>query len=84
MPGADDIGSFADSKTLNLLGKIGWDIGNQRVALSANHYSFEQDSSYTPDPASGADKASYLSGLQLSDQPRLQNNSVNLDYTNPK
>ncbi len=83
MPGADDIGSFADANTINLLGKAGWDIGKQRVVLSANHYRFKQDSRYTPDPASGPAKASYLSGLQLPDQPRLQNTTVNLDYSHP-
>lgn len=84
MPGSDDIGSFADSNTLNLLGKAGWDIGTQRLALSANHYRFGQESNHTPDPASGTDKASYLPGLQLADQPYLRNTSLNLDYTHPE
>lgn len=84
MPGADDIGSFADSNTFNLLGKAGWEIGTQRLAISANHYRFGQKSNHTPDPASGPDKASYLPGLQLADQPYLHNTSLNLDYTHPE
>lgn len=75
-------GGLADLRTYNLFGKMGVDLGEQRVQLSVNHFDAEQDSNYTTDFGNvTSGKAMTKSGLSLADQSGTRNTVVNLDYS---
>jgi outer membrane receptor protein involved in Fe transport len=44
-------GGIADLNSWDLLGKLGADLGEQRLQLTANYYRAEQDTEFTGDPA---------------------------------
>jgi len=81
-------GSLADTNTLNLFGKVGWEFDPGRLQLTINHFDTDQNTDFTTDPAvnelpPGSQKALARSGLQLEDQSAITNTLVNLDYTHP-
>lgn len=79
-------GDLSDTRTLDFLGKLGYEFGDQRIALTASYLDAEQDTDFISDPAvnaapPGAVKARALKGLELDDQTSNQNLMVNLDYS---
>ncbi|EAR22088.1 TonB-dependent receptor [Nitrococcus mobilis] len=79
-------GGLSDTGTIDLLGKVGYDFGDQRLQLMASYLRAEQDSDFISDPAvdafpDGTVKARALKGLQLDDQTSRENLIVNLDYS---
>ncbi|HET8700981.1 MAG TPA: TonB-dependent receptor, partial [Nitrococcus sp.] len=79
-------GDLSDTRTLDFLGKLGYDFGDQRVQLTASYLDARQDTDFISDPAvnaapPGTVKARALKGLELDDQTRNQNLFVNLDYS---
>ena len=80
-------GDLSDTRTLDLLGKIGYEIDDQRIELMASYLDAEQDTDFTSDPAvnafpAGSVKAQALDGLQLDDQTARENLILNLGYSN--
>lgn len=79
-------GGLSDTGTVDLLGKVGYDFGDQRLQLMASYLRAEQDSDFVSDPAvnafpDGAVKAQALDGLQLDKQTGRENLIVNLNYS---
>ncbi len=80
------------SETFNLLGKVGWDINDQqRLELSASHYSTERDANAISDPSiediPGIQKPRAIvfeEGIDfIGTSPQSDRNSaLNLNYTN--
>lgn len=96
MPGYQNYsGGLADSNVANLHGKIGFEVGRQRLQLSHNFHQIRQDTKYTFDPSVDATcpnafdptvpcvrtKARLIEGLSLSDRPKQTNYVTSLDYT---
>ncbi|MDJ0724040.1 MAG: TonB-dependent receptor [Prochloraceae cyanobacterium] len=82
-PDPQNQGGLADLETLNLLGKIGYQINEkQKLNLSINYFNDRQDTEFARviDPTSTRARA--RSGLQLSEQPQTKNTQVNLSYNN--
>lgn len=75
-------GGLSDLNMYNLFGKVGADLGAQRLELTVNRFVAEQDSDYVTDFAnsSQAGKAVARKGLALDDQSGTKNTVVNLDY----
>ena len=81
-------GSLAETNNLNLFGKVGYELGEHRLELTANYYDSEQDTEFLTDPSvnefePGTQKALTRDGLELEDQPEIRNTFVNLDYDHP-
>ena len=81
-------GSLAETNNINLFGKIGYEIDDHRLELTANYYNSDQDTDYLTDPSvnefePGTQKALARDGLELEDQPEIRNTFVNLDYDHP-
>lgn len=81
-------GSLAETNNINLFGKVGYEIGEHRLELTANYYNSDQDTDYLTDPSvnefePGTQKALARDGLELEDQPEIRNTFVNLDYDHP-
>lgn len=79
-------GDLMDTDSLDLLGKLGYDFGDQRLQLTASFLDAEQDTDFISDPAvrafpPGDVQARSLKGLQLDDQTDRQNLILNLDYS---
>lgn len=79
-------GDLSDTGTLDLLGKLGYDFGDQRVQATVSYLTAEQDTDFISDPAvnafpPGSVKARPLDGLQLDEQTSNENLILNLDYT---
>ncbi len=80
-------GSLADTDTINLFGKVGWDLDDdQRLQLTISHLNTNQNTDFVTDPAvnalpPGSQKATTRKGLQLDDQSQTTNTFVNFDYT---
>lgn len=79
-------GDLSDTRTLDFLGKLGYELGDQRIELTASYLDAKQDTDFISDPAvnaapKGTVKARALKGLELDDQTRNQNLMVNLDYS---
>lgn len=80
-------GSLADTDTMNLFGKVGWDLDEeQRLQLTISHLNSDQETDFSTDPAvnalpPGSQKATTRGGLQLDDQSKTTNTFVNFDYT---
>lgn len=78
-------GGVADLRSWDLLGKVGAELGAQRLELTANYYRAEQETEYAGDPsvnaAEGATKARAIPGLDLQDGHGSQNLLLNLDYS---
>ncbi|MGG6298305.1 TonB-dependent receptor domain-containing protein [Leptolyngbya sp. AN02str] len=78
-------GGLADTESLNLLGKIGVDLGeDQRLQFTVNHYDSVQSTDFTTDPSildsPGRQRSQALDGLDL-DTPQLSNNTLlSLNY----
>ncbi|MBE9222567.1 TonB-dependent receptor [Cyanobacterium stanieri LEGE 03274] len=76
-------GGLADLQTLNLLGKVGYDINeNQNIEFSINYFDDQQNSDFTLDPTPSGEKAEARRGLQLPNQPNTENLVLNLRYQN--
>ncbi|MBV5261431.1 TonB-dependent siderophore receptor [Synechococcus moorigangaii CMS01] len=76
-------GGLADLRSLNLFGKLGYNIDeNQRLQFSFNYFSDDQNSDFALDPTPSGDKAEARPGLVLRDQPGTENTLVNLAYSN--
>jgi len=81
-------GSLADSNTINLFGKVGWDFDPDRLQLTLSHLNTNQDTDFSTDPAvntlpPGSQKALARGGLRLEDQSAIKNTVLNLDYSHP-
>ncbi|MPZ11432.1 MAG: TonB-dependent siderophore receptor [Kiloniellaceae bacterium] len=79
-------GDLSDTGTLDLLGKLGYEFGDQRVQATVSYLNAEQDTDFISDPAvnafpAGSVKARPLDGLQLDEQTSNENLILNLDYT---
>jgi iron complex outermembrane receptor protein len=77
-------GGLADLQTYNLFGKVGVDLGAQRLQLSLNRYDAQQDTDYVTDFNNvTAGKAVAMPGLVLDKQSATRNTVINLDYSRP-
>ena len=81
-------GSLADTNTVNLFGKVGWESDSHRLQLTVNYFDTDQVTDYTTDPAvnefdPGTQKALAREGLELEDQSEIRNTLVNLEYSHP-
>ena len=81
-------GSLAETDNINLFGKVGYELGEHRLELTANYYDSEQDTDFLTDPSvnefePGTQKALTRDGLELEDQQEIENTFVNLDYDHP-
>ena len=81
-------GSLAETNNLNLFGKVGYELGEHRLELTANYYDSEQDTEFLSDPSvnqfePGTQKALIRNGLELEDQQEIENTFINLDYDHP-
>lgn len=79
-------GGLADTDSYDLFGKTGWEFGEQRLQLSANHFRSEQETEFTADPsvnalAPGEAKARALPGLREDEHQGTRNTVLSLDYT---
>lgn len=80
-------GGVADLNSLDLLGKLGADLGEQRLQFTANYFRAEQDTEFTGDPtvdATGATKARAIPGLEMDEGHGSENLLLNLDYDRPE
>lgn len=76
-------GGLADLRSINLFGKLGYNIDeNQRLQFSFNYFSDQQDSDFALSRTPSGDKAEARPGLVLPDQPGTENTVVNLAYNN--
>ncbi|AMA10798.1 MULTISPECIES: TonB-dependent siderophore receptor [unclassified Picosynechococcus] len=76
-------GGLADLRSINLFGKLGYNIDdNQRLQFSFNYFSDDQDSDFALNPSPSGDKAEARPGLVLPDQPGTENTLVSLAYSN--
>lgn len=81
-------GSLAETDNINLFGKVGYELGEHRLELTANYYDSEQDTEFLTDPSvnqfePGTQKALTRDGLELEDQQEIENTFINLDYDHP-
>ena len=81
-------GSLAETDNINLFGKVGYELGEHRLELTANYYDSEQDTEFVTDPSvaefePGTQKALTRDGLELEDQQEIENTFINLDYDHP-
>lgn len=79
-------GDLSDTGTLDILGKLGYEFGDQRLQVMTSYLHAEQDTDFISDPAvnafpPGEVKARALEGLQLDDQTGRENLILNLDYS---
>lgn len=79
-------GDLSDTGTLDLLGKLGYSVEDQRLQLMISYLNAEQDTDFTSDPAVNAlpaasVKARAVEGLQLEDQTARENLILNLGYS---
>lgn len=79
-------GGFADTRTLNALGKIGIDISEeQRLQLTFNYFDDRQDTDFTSDPrvnlSEEPEQARAIEGLDLDNPQESENMVVNLQYS---
>lgn len=79
-------GDLSDTRTLDLLGKLGYEFGDHRIQLTASYLDAEQDTDFVSDPAVnafplGSVKARALEELELADQTSRENLILNLDYS---
>ncbi|QPJ66304.1 MAG: TonB-dependent receptor [Candidatus Nitrohelix vancouverensis] len=80
-------GDLSDTRTVDLLAKIGYEWSDQRVQFSASYLDSEQDTDFVSDPtvtnfAKGSVKSRPLSGLSLENQAGRENLILNLNYSN--
>lgn len=79
-------GGVADMDSWDLLGKVGAELGAQRLQLTANYFRAEQDTRFAGDPTvdeSGAGKARAIAGLDLDQKLGSENLLLNLDLDRP-
>lgn len=77
-------GGVADLDGWDLFGKIGADLGEQRVQLTANYFRAEQDTEFTGDPTvdeTGGTKARAIPGLEMDEGHGSENLLLKLDTT---
>ncbi|RMC37938.1 TonB-dependent receptor [Paracoccus alkanivorans] len=79
-------GDLSDTGTVDLMGKLGYNFGDQRLQFSVNYLDAEQDTDFISDPAvdalpPGDAKARALEGLELADQTSRENLVLNLSYS---
>lgn len=81
-------GGFAETDSYDLLGKVGYSFGAQRLQLSANYFRSEQSTAFTSDvgvndlPAY-EQKSRTIPGLELARGQGSENALLNLEYTHP-
>ncbi|AFY58513.1 outer membrane receptor protein [Rivularia sp. PCC 7116] len=78
-------GGFADSRSLNLFGKLGVNFDDyQRLQLTFNRFDEKQDTDIASDPTvndlPGTQKARAIEGLSLDELPGNENTLLNLQY----
>ena len=79
-------GDLSDTGTLDLLGKLGYAFGDQRLQLTVSYLNAGQDTDFTSDPAVDAFparsvKARAIEGLELDEQTSRENLILNLGYS---
>lgn len=79
-------GDLSDTGTLDFLGKLGYEFGDQRLQFTTSYLDAEQDTDFVSDPSvnafpPGSVKARALEGLMLTDQTRNENLLMNLEYS---
>ncbi|MGR3463111.1 MAG: TonB-dependent receptor [Roseovarius sp.] len=79
-------GDLSDTGTVDVLGKLGYEFGDQRLQFSFTYLNAEQDTDYVSDQSvnalpAGSVKARALKGLELADQTNRENLTLNLDYS---
>jgi iron complex outermembrane receptor protein len=82
-------GGISDLNSWDAFGKLGLDLGEQRVQLTANYFRADQDTDFASDPAvneaePGALKARVIPGLSLAEDEGSENVLFNLDYSRPE
>lgn len=78
-------GGLSDTDTWDLLGKVGFTFGDQRLQLSVNRYDSEQDTEYAVDPSvaaapPGTVKSRAIAGLDMDRPQGSWNTVVSVDY----
>jgi iron complex outermembrane receptor protein len=78
-------GGLADTDSWDLHARLGWDLGGERLQLTANRYHSEQRTPFLSDPSvtsaePGTQKAVPMDGLQLAEDQGTENTVVSLDY----
>lgn len=78
-------GGLASTTSYGLHGKVGYERRGQRLRLTLNHFSAEQETAYVTDPSvdtlpPGTAKASALKGLHLDENQGSYNTVASLDY----
>jgi len=81
-------GSIADTNNFDLFGKLDWELGDNKLQLTVNHFSTDQNTDFVTDPTVNnlppkETKARARSGLELDKQSAIRNTFINLNYTNP-
>lgn len=79
-------GDLSDTGTLDLLGKVGYEFGDQRLQFTTSYLIAEQDTDFISDPQVnaaplGSVKAEAIEGLQLDEQTSRENLILNLGYS---
>lgn len=79
-------GGFADTRTLNTLGKIGFDLTEQqRLELTFIHFDDRQNTDFTTDPSVNLSEepvqSRAIGGLELDSPQETENTLVNLEYS---
>jgi iron complex outermembrane recepter protein len=78
-------GGIADSRSWDVLGKLGFNFGDQLVQLTVNHYDQSQRTEYGVDPSvneapPGEQKSRTISGIEQEIPQGSKNTVVSLDY----
>jgi iron complex outermembrane receptor protein len=77
-------GGVAESDGYDLIAKLGWSRGAQRLQLGGNYYRSEQHTDFATDPTVAQDpegtKARVVEGLQLDEGQGTENAIVNAEY----
>jgi iron complex outermembrane recepter protein len=82
-------GNLSDSNSVDVLGKLGWTFGAQRLQLTVNRFDHAQDTTWAIDPAvkteePGTQKAAARDGLDLDEQQGTRNTVASLDWQAPE
>lgn len=79
-------GGFAETTSQDVLGKVGYTFGSQRLQLAANWFRSQQDTDFASDFSINRlppyeQKASAIAGLDLARGQGTRNGLANLEYT---
>ena len=79
-------GDLSDTGTLDLLGKVGYELDDHRLQFMVSYLNAEQNTDFTSDPAvdafpAASVKARAIQGLDLDEQTSRENLILNLGYS---